>query len=270
MGEARSQLEERAAEVGALRTDLEVRGAGVGERREFLQRRLTEVDARLAGAAEQRAAAEERRVELDLRQLATDRLTAHVTERQAVIETELSGLRERRRRQSEAARQVAVRARRPAPRAGRRRAPARRGCASASSASRSPTPRPSCGVETTVEALRRDLDCEPDRALATECPPLADGTTPAARVRELERELRIMGPINPLALQEFEALQERHEFLQGQLDDVKESRRELGKIIKAIDGEIVNVFASAYADVAAELRAAVRHVVPRWSRGGCA
>ncbi len=59
-----------------------------------------------------------------------------------------------------------------------------------------------------------------------------------------------MGPINPLALQEFEALQERHEFLQGQLDDVKESRRELGKIIKAIDSEIVNVFASAYADVA--------------------
>ena len=30
-----------------------------------------------------------------------------------------------------------------------------------------------------------------------------------------------MGPINPLALQEHEALQERHEFLQGQLDDVK-------------------------------------------------
>ena len=59
-----------------------------------------------------------------------------------------------------------------------------------------------------------------------------------------------MGPINPLALEEFEALQERHEFLQNQLDDVKESRRELAKIIKAIDGEIVNVFASAYADVA--------------------
>jgi hypothetical protein len=40
------------------------------------------------------------------------------------------------------------------------------------------------------------------------------------RIRELERDLRIMGPINPLALQEFEALQERHEFLQQQLDDV--------------------------------------------------
>jgi chromosome segregation protein len=250
LGEARSQLEERAAEVGVRRTDLEVRGAGVGERREFLQRRLTEVDARLAGAAEQRAAAEERRIELDQRQLATDRLAAHVADRQAVIETELSGLRERRRRQSEAARQVASELdglRRERTDAERQLGELRERQQRIEITDAETKLR----VETTVEALRRDLDCEPERALATECPPLVDGTTPAARVRELERELRIMGPINPLALQEFEALQERHEFLQGQLDDVKESRRELGKIIKAIDGEIVNVFASAYADVAA-------------------
>jgi chromosome segregation protein len=98
--------------------------------------------------------------------------------------------------------------------------------------------------------LRRDLDREPAQAIAAECPPLAEGVTPTARIRELERELRIMGPINPLALEEFETLQERHQFLQQQLDDVKESRRELSKIIKAIDGEIVSVFASAFADVA--------------------
>ena len=70
-------------------------------------------------------------------------------------------------------------------------------------------------------------------------------------MRELERDLRLMGPINPLALEEFTALQERHEFLEQQLEDVKESRRELAKVIKAIDGEIVSVFAAAFADVAA-------------------
>ena len=73
--------------------------------------------------------------------------------------------------------------------------------------------------------------------------------TPAARARELERDLRLMGPINPLALEEHQALQERHEFLQAQLEDVKSSRRDLAKVIKAIDDEIVQVFAGAFADV---------------------
>jgi len=73
--------------------------------------------------------------------------------------------------------------------------------------------------------------------------------TPTVRVRELERELRVMGPINPLALEEFDALSERHTFLTDQLDDVKATRRELNKVIRAIDEEIVRVFAAAYADV---------------------
>jgi chromosome segregation protein len=69
-------------------------------------------------------------------------------------------------------------------------------------------------------------------------------------VRELERELRMLGPVNPLALEEFTALQERHAFLDSQLDDVKSSRRELGKVIRAVDAEIIQLFAAAYADVA--------------------
>ncbi|HEY1116309.1 MAG TPA: AAA family ATPase, partial [Acidimicrobiales bacterium] len=104
-------------------------------------------------------------------------------------------------------------------------------------------------IETAVETMRRDLDVDPETAIAAACPELAENVAPAARARELERELRLMGPINPLALEEHQALQERHEFLQGQLDDVKASRRELSKVIKAVDEEIVNVFAAAFADV---------------------
>jgi chromosome segregation protein len=59
-----------------------------------------------------------------------------------------------------------------------------------------------------------------------------------------------MGPINPLAMEEYTALQERHMFLEGQLDDVRAARRELAKVIKAVDSEIVDVFRAAYADVA--------------------
>ncbi|MEY3366599.1 MAG: hypothetical protein RIS71_1336 [Actinomycetota bacterium] len=58
-----------------------------------------------------------------------------------------------------------------------------------------------------------------------------------------------MGPINPLALQEFDELQKRHTFLEEQLEDVKNTRRELIKVIKEVDREIQTTFASAYADV---------------------
>ena len=63
-------------------------------------------------------------------------------------------------------------------------------------------------------------------------------------------EVKALGPINPLALEEFEALKERHAFLDEQLEDVKAARRELQKLIRSVDEEIVNVFAAAYADVA--------------------
>ncbi len=204
-GEARAHLEERAAEVGALRTDLEVRGAGVGERQEFLQRRFAEVEQRLTGAAEERAAAEQRRVELDERQLATDRLMAHVAERLVVVEHELGGLRERRRRQSEAAREVAA----DLDRLRKARVEAERKLSEIREREQRleiDDAETRLRIETAVESMRRDLDCEPETAMKSECPPLADGATPAARIRELERDLRIMGPINPLALEEFEAL----------------------------------------------------------------
>jgi len=66
----------------------------------------------------------------------------------------------------------------------------------------------------------------------------------------LEREVRLLGPINPLALEEHTALEERHAFLGSQLDDVRAGRRELAKVMRAIDAEIVEVFQAAYADVA--------------------
>ncbi|HEY8057377.1 MAG TPA: AAA family ATPase, partial [Acidimicrobiales bacterium] len=117
-------------------------------------------------------------------------------------------------------------------------------------------------LETAVETLRVELDCEPDRAVATGCPDLPEGNTATGRARELERDLRLMGPINPLALEEFEQLQERHGFLQGQLEDVQESRRELRKVIKAVDDEIRDVFTAAYADVAANFESLFATLFP--------
>ncbi|HEX9260537.1 MAG TPA: AAA family ATPase, partial [Acidimicrobiales bacterium] len=86
---------------------------------------------------------------------------------------------------------------------------------------------------------------------AAECPPLPEGVTAAGRVRDLDRELRLLGPINPLALEEFTALSERNQFLEQQLEDVRTTRRDLLRVIKAVDSEIQSVFAAAYADVSA-------------------
>jgi len=104
-------------------------------------------------------------------------------------------------------------------------------------------------LEATVETLRRDLDVEPEVAEAAEMPALPEGISAPARTRDLERELRLMGPINPLALEEFNELQERHKFLEVQLEDVRNTRRELMRVITAVDHEIQSVFAGAFADV---------------------
>ena len=119
-------------------------------------------------------------------------------------------------------------------------------------------------LEAVVERIRTDFDCEPAVALDAPTPEPIEGTTLAGRARDLDRELRLMGPINPLALEEYDALLERHDFLQQQLEDVKNSRRELQRVIKAVDKEIVTVFETAFADVQENFTAALHHAVPGW------
>ena len=104
-------------------------------------------------------------------------------------------------------------------------------------------------LEAAVEMIRRDLEVEPEAAETAPMPEVIEGVTHADRARVLERDIRLMGPINPLALQEFTELQERHQFLEEQLNDVRSSRRELAQIIAAVDVEIQSVFAEAFADV---------------------
>jgi len=266
MQAARSRIDDRAAAVGAIRTDLEVRAAAVEQRRIFLQRRLGEVDERLERDAVEREQAATLREELDRRLVATDRLAALVTARLEVVERELADLRDRRRRQSEETRRVSERLdllRRERAGAEKQLEEVRERARRAELEGAELKLR----LETAVEALRRDLDCEPAQAIAAECPPLPEGITVSVRVRELERELRLLGPINPLALEEYEQLQERHGFLEAQLEDVKSTRRDLSKVIKAVDEEIVNVFSAAYADVSANFEALFETLFPGGSGG---
>src|SRR5262245_55920039 len=61
----------------------------------------------------------------------------------------------------------------------------------------------------------------------------------------------MLGKVNPLALEEFSALEERHKFLTEQLEDLKKTRRDLLDIVREVDARVEQVFTEAYADVAA-------------------
>ncbi len=71
------------------------------------------------------------------------------------------------------------------------------------------------------------------------------------RLRAAERALALLGKVNPLALEEFSALEERHKFLTEQLEDLKATRKDLLDIVREVDARVQQVFTEAYADVAA-------------------
>jgi chromosome segregation protein len=246
---ARSRLAERAATVASMRRDLEVRAAGLDERRTMTARRLEEVQARLQRQVAERDGWTDRRRELEQARLATDWLTRLVRERHVELEGVLAWLRSARRAQVEASQarsELLEQLRRQRGTAERQLTETRERINRVELEETEARVR----LEGIVEAIRRDLDCEPDAVRGAECPALPPGTSATSRRSELERDLRLMGPINPLALEEHAALLERHQFLEAQLEDVRNARRELAKVIRAIDAEIVEIFGAAFADVA--------------------
>lgn len=245
---ARRALDDQAREVGERRSRLDVATAKLDQRERSLRERLAHLEVRLTRHQADRLVAQRRHRELDARAAVLQRVAAFTSERLGGIEVVLTTLRAARQAQFERTREVTGRLeslRRERVAAERELEVVRERLSRAEIADAEARLR----LETATESLRGDLDCEPETALAAECPPLPDGITAVARARELDRDLRLMGPINPLALEEFQALQERHAFYEGQLDDIRQTRRELAKVIRAVDDEIVNVFGAAYADV---------------------
>ncbi|HEX4430017.1 MAG TPA: chromosome segregation protein SMC [Frankiaceae bacterium] len=72
------------------------------------------------------------------------------------------------------------------------------------------------------------------------------------RAAEAERVLARLGTVNPLALEEYAALQERATFLAQQVEDLQKTRRELLGIIRDVDARVIEVMESAFADTARE------------------
>jgi chromosome segregation protein len=75
------------------------------------------------------------------------------------------------------------------------------------------------------------------------------------RAELVARRLSMLGRVNLLAGGEFEALQERHDFMARELDDVRAARRDLLEVIRRVDDEVVRLFDVAFRDVAREFEA---------------
>jgi chromosome segregation protein len=82
------------------------------------------------------------------------------------------------------------------------------------------------------------------------------------RADTAQRQLDQLGKVNPLALEEFAALEERHAFLVTQLEDLRKTRRDLLTVVKEVDDRVQQVFTSAYADTAREFERIFARLFP--------
>ena len=248
--EARQELDRRAAELASRTAEQSAAEAGLEQRRRMLEARLAELDERLARYEASSEAASDRLVALEREAAVLDTLRRAVEERTVALDRALTEIREIRRRHSEAARELAAvlddLRRRSVEAESRyealRLAAARHDVEEAELRTL---------LQGAVERLRDTYGVSPQQAAEAPLPPLPDGVEPQQRMDQLSSELEIIGPVNPLALAEYDELYERYELLRGQLDDIRAARRDLNRVIRSIDGEIKSVFSSAFVDVAA-------------------
>ncbi|MEV0488936.1 AAA family ATPase [Streptomyces atratus] len=82
------------------------------------------------------------------------------------------------------------------------------------------------------------------------------------RLKSAERAYQQLGKVNPLALEEFSALEERHKFLSEQLEDLKKTRADLMQVVKEVDERVEQVFTEAYRDTAREFEGVFSRLFP--------
>ncbi|MEV5550015.1 chromosome segregation protein SMC [Streptomyces sp. NPDC052309] len=82
------------------------------------------------------------------------------------------------------------------------------------------------------------------------------------RLKAAERAYQQLGKVNPLALEEFAALEERHQFLSEQLQDLKKTRADLLQVVREVDERVEQVFTEAYRDTAREFEGVFSRLFP--------
>ncbi len=126
-------------------------------------------------------------------------------------------------------------------------------------------------VETLLGEYGPDLPVPPTQAALAQAE--ADGTPAPApvpydraaqekRAAKAERDLTLLGKVNPLALEEYAAMEERFKFLSDQLEDLKATRKDLMTVVADVDERILEVFSSAFEDTAREFAQVFKVLFP--------
>ena len=243
--EAASELQRRRSDLEAELRSLDRRASEIGARRAVMSERRDEIRARLTGheAAVASAGADARRSAV-LAELAA-RLAGSAGECRRGLER----LRARQRRLAEAGRIAAARLDGDR----RRRSELAAGITEVGEqllGAQRTEDELRLRIESIVETLADRHDCDEVRATTTAQPELPAGVTAPERIRELERLLRGIGPVNPLAVQEHDDLRQRHDELAAQIEDVRSARRDLTKLVRNVDSEILEAFTRCYREVA--------------------
>ncbi|MFI1093090.1 AAA family ATPase [Streptomyces sp. NPDC020917] len=82
------------------------------------------------------------------------------------------------------------------------------------------------------------------------------------RLKAAEKAYAQLGKVNPLALEEFAALEERHKFLTEQLEDLRKTRADLLQVVKDVDERVEQVFTAAFHDTAREFEGVFSRLFP--------
>ena len=259
--EARTELDRRSLQLTERAAERSAADAGLQQQKQMLETRLVELQERLHRYDASRVAATGRLGALEREAGVLETLGRAVQGQTAAVEAGLTEIRQIRRRHSELARALAAGLddlRKRSADADRRyealrAAEGRRDIEEAELRTL---------LQGAVERLRDTYGLSPTDAAEVTLPALGEGVEPQQRADHLATELEIIGPVNPLALAEYDELYERHELLKGQLDDIRAARRDLNRVIRSIDSEIKTVFGSAFADVAANFEVLFESLFP--------
>ncbi len=102
-------------------------------------------------------------------------------------------------------------------------------------------------VNQAVRRIVEELGVPIETALATEA--LDNRTVAEDRAHRLRKQISNLGPVNPIAMEEFESLRSRREFMGAQIDDLDSSRRSLQKVVAAIDRKMRDRFLETFEQV---------------------